>query len=427
MEFMILFVAFIGYFIAAGLHIVSFLTAAIGVFMLPVLPLVYCGIFSLIVMAFFNKVRILKNVDFMVGLVSVVFVGLFLVSFLKMDSISIENYIDSLMSGKNMFINIMGKIFFTVPLFLKALGSNSILYLLMFILANAVSIAILLLLGNKLYLKGVYLNSSSGKAGKGEKKHQQITYKKNDVSKAYFMKECRILYRTPAYRKYCVVVNFIWPLIVVALFVLPATKGFMDTLTKLFTKGYVATDIIALLIVIMLSFFATAMNSIASTSFTREGAHFSFIKHVPLEYKLQIRLKAAVSILYSGITTIISVIILCIFMKCSLLTSIYFAIIGMLSVIICTYIGIMLDSAHPKLNWEDEYGALRGNLNAFFNMAIAIVIAFVLCLLGFILFRYTSLDRDMIYIVFLAVFIPVSWYIIRAATEYAVKSISNDL
>jgi ABC-2 type transport system permease protein len=241
------------------------------------------------------------------------------------------------------------------------------------------------------------------------------------------MKECRILYRTPAYRKYCVVVNFIWPLIVVALFVLPATKGFMDTLTKLFTKGYVATDIIALLIVIMLSFFATAMNSIASTSFTREGAHFSFIKHVPLEYKLQIRLKAAVSILYSGITTIISVIILCIFMKCSLLTSIYFAIIGMLSVIICTYIGIMLDSAHPKLNWEDEYGALRGNLNAFFNMAIAIVIAFVLCLLGFILFRYTSLDRDMIYIVFLAVFIPVSWYIIRAATEYAVKSISNDL
>jgi ABC-2 type transport system permease protein len=363
----------------------------------------------------------------MVGLVSIVFVGLFLMSFLKMDAISVENYIDSLMNGENPFVNIMGRIFFTVPLFLKALGNNSIIYLLLFILANVVPVAILLLLGNKLYLRGVYLNFSNGRAGRKEHKNQKVTYKKNGASKAYFIKECKLLYRTPAYRKYCVVVNIIWPLIVVALFVLPATKGFMDTITRLFTKGYVATDIITLLMVIMLSFFATAMNSIASTSFTREGAHFSFIKHIPLDYKLQISLKAAVSIVYSGITTVISVIILCIFMKCTLLNSLYFILIGILSVIICTYIGIMLDSAHPKLNWEDEYGALRGNLNAFFNMAIAIVIAFALCLLGFVLFRYTLLDKDMIYIIFLAVFIPVSWYIIRMATKYAVRSISNDL
>ena len=77
MEFMILFCGFIGYFVAADIHIVSVLTSLIGVFLLPVLPLVYCGIFSLIVMAFFSRAKLLRNVDFMVGIAIAVFAGLF--------------------------------------------------------------------------------------------------------------------------------------------------------------------------------------------------------------------------------------------------------------------------------------------------------------------------------------------------------------
>ncbi|MGN0394221.1 MAG: hypothetical protein ACI4EF_02560 [Coprococcus sp.] len=427
MEFMILFCGFIGYFIAVGVKPVSLITAIFGVFLIPVLPLVYCGIFCLIIMAFFSKVRIFKNVDFMVGLVSIVFIGLFLLSFAQLDSVSINTYIDSLMGKNNIFISIMGRIFFTVPLFLKALGSNSIVYFSLFVLVNAAAIAVLLLLGNALYLKGVYLVSSNGRGGKREKCKEKLSYEATAPFKAYLIKECKILYRTPAYRKYCVVVNFVWPIVVVAMFLLPATRDFVESFKGLFTKGFVLSDVIVLLAVIILSFFATALNSIASTSFTREGAHFSFVKHVPFSYKKQVQIKALVSIIYSGITVTISTIILCILMECSITGILYHIAIGMMSVIICTYIGIMLDATHPRLDWEDEYGALRGNLNAFFNMAIAILIAMVLCLIGWVLFKYTRFSSRLIFIIYFAVMAMACFSIERISVKHTIFSIEKDL
>lgn len=122
---------------------------------------------------------------------------------------------------------------------------------------------------------------------------------------------------------------------------------------------------IVLIVVTIIAFFATAMNSIASTSFTREGSHISFIKHIPMAYRTQVRVKVWISMLFSGITIIISTVILSIYMDCSFVDSVYYIVIGVLCVGICTYTGVLLDSTHPKIDWEDEYGALRGNLNAF--------------------------------------------------------------
>lgn len=427
MEFMVLFSGFVGYFIAAGFKPVSALTALVGVAMLPILPLVYCGIFALLCMAFLSRIKLFRNVDAMTGLVTVIFLGLFLLSFIQMDSININNYIDGLMNHNNMFTAIMGKIFFTVPVFLKALETNNIAYSLLFILLNAVMAGLLFFLGSKLYLRGVYLVSSVGKAEKKEDVVSDAAYAKKSIRKAYFLKECKILYRTPAYRKYCVMVNIIWPVLAVALFVLPATKNFMTSFEKLLSKGFVASDLIVLLLVLIISFFATAMNSIASTSFTREGDHFSFIKYAPVSYRTQIGIKAGVSLVYSGITVAVTIIVLCICMHINVPSAIYFIVIGFLSVVCCTYIGLWLDATHPKLNWEDEYGALRGNLNAFFNMAIAILVSMILCGVGFYLFKFTKMDSFMIFAIYLVILGLVTYRIRRSAIIYIKKSISNDL
>lgn len=404
MEFMVLFCGFIGYFVAAEIRPVSVITSIIGVFLLPVLPLVYCGIFSLIVMAFLSKAKLLKNVDFMVGLAMVVFAGLFIWSFAQMDSVNINNYIDSLKNGDNIFINIMNKVFFTVPLFLRALQGDSIIYMLLFVLANAVCIALLLFLGNALYLRGVYLVSSTGRSGRRRREKDKLeSFAIKTQFKAYFDKEIKTLVRTPAYRKYCVVVNIIWPILVVALFKIPATADSIRGFRATFEKGFFLSDVLVLIAVTAIAFFATAMNSIASTAFTREGSHISFIKHIPMAYRTQIRVKVWISLVFSGVTVAISTVILGIYMDCSFIDSVYYVIIGILCVAICTYIGILLDSTHPKIDWEDEYGALRGNLNAFFNMAIAIAAAIVFCGAGYLLFRFTRIPSIAVYILYLMI------------------------
>lgn len=428
MEFMVLFCGFIGYFVAIGLNPVSLLTSLIGVFLLPVLPLVYCGIFALIVMAFFSRMKLLRSVDFMVGLFTLVFAGLFLWSFAQMDSINITNYIDTLKNGDNIFINIMNSVFFTVPVFLKALRDGSLGYMLLFILINAACIIILLLLGNSLYLKGVHLVSSTG--GRTIKKHRgtgRDCYAVKTPFRSYFDKEVWTLTRTPAYRKYCVVVNVIWPILVAALFRLPMTADAIQSFKVLFGRRYFLADVIVLMAVIVIAFFATAMNSIAATSFTREGKHISFVKHIPVDYRMQIRVKVWVSMVFSGVTVVISTIVLCVLMDCSILDSVYYVALGIISTGICTYTGILLDSVHPKLDWEDEYGALRGNLNAFFNMAIAIVIAIVLCIAGYVFFKFTRFPSYAVYIVYFMVLGAVLIILRRDTMIMGARNIDTDV
>lgn len=427
MEFMMLFSGFIGYFAAVGIRPVEALTGLLGVFLIPVLPLVYCGVISLIIMAFFSRIRLLRNVDFMVGLVTIIFAGLFLWSFAQMDAINIDNYIDSLKNGENIFINIMNCVFFTVPLFLKALETGSVAYMLAFVFFNVFCVTVLLLLGNALYLRGVYLVSSSAGAVSKRERKRKADYSVTKPFKAYLDKEMKILVRTPAYRKYCVVVNIIWPILVIALFKIPATADMIDAFRSTYQRGFFLSDMIVMMAVIAISFFATAMNSIASTSFTREGGHISFLKHIPVAYRLQIRVKVWISMIYSGITVALSTAALAVLMGCTLTETVYFVVLGLLCTGICTYTGILLDSAHPKLDWEDEYGALRGNLNAFFNMAIAIVIAIVLCAAAYLFFRFTRFPSYAVYIIYMMILGAVLVVLRRDVEHMSAKNIDTDV
>ena len=44
-----------------------------------------------------------------------------------------------------------------------------------------------------------------------------------------------------------------------------------------------------------------------------------------------------------------------------------------------------------RLRWDDEYSALRGNLNSFFNMAVIMVLAIFVCGIAFLTFELTPL------------------------------------
>ena len=50
---------------------------------------------------------------------------------------------------------------------------------------------------------------------------------------------------------------------------------------------------------ISISFIATALNSLASTAFTREGQHLSLIKFIPVPFETQLYAKAVVSTLFT--------------------------------------------------------------------------------------------------------------------------------
>ena len=100
------------------------------------------------------------------------------------------------------------------------------------------------------------------------------------------------------------------------------------------------------------------------------------------------------------------------FLNFSLLTGLYYSLIAIEALLISVVIGLALDSASPYTLWDDEYSALRGNLNSFFNMAVMMVMSLLICGLFFLLYELAHLPLIAVYIslpVFLGIIIAAAF------------------
>ena len=95
---------------------------------------------------------------------------------------------------------------------------------------------------------------------------------------------------------------------------------------------------------------------------------------------------------------IIYVIAAAIYLNLGIKITIFCCLVSLLSVSFVSYFGIFMDSVNPKLIWDDELNALRGNYNVFFNMAVAMLLEAVTCTSAYLLFRFTSLGSLIIII-----------------------------
>ena len=398
MEFMVLFSMFIGHFAAAVqsfgvlgvLGPVQIAAALIGTLVTPLLPLAYCTILSLVLMSVLKKVRNIKVFYHLSTVLLLVFVAIFLLSFRGMGGVNVNNYMDSLAGGSNLFLQICNILFFTVPLLGNAIGSGSLLSLILYLLGNAVVVGIMLFLGYLLYQEGLY---TAGALGSQKKKADadKLNLKSTSILRAYIKKEIKVLLRTRAYASNCFYINLLWPIGIVILFSLSKNNENIQHFLNLYREGYSRAALILLLIVIFTAFVASALNSLSSTAFTREGAHVDIIKYIPVPYETQMYAKAAVALLVTYPALVLTVIIASFYVGWSVPWSLYYCLLALSALILSIVIGLSMDSAAPFTLWDDEYSALRGNLNSFFNMAVIMVLAIFVCGIAFLAFELTPL------------------------------------
>ena len=112
-------------------------------------------------------------------------------------------------------------------------------------------------------------------------------------------------------------------------------------------------------------------------------------------------------------------------MKTPVSTCLIFAGMMLMAHVIAVFIGMLLDSVSPYVEWDDEYSALRGNLNTFFNMAIMMVIAFVIAALGILLYEVIKLPITVYYIVLAMVLAAVMVRLIMTTPTKIAQNIDN--
>ena len=398
MEFLVILSMFIGYFVAciknyesfSSFGIISVLMAVIGTFVTPLLPLVYCAIISMLLMTLLKKVRNARIFSHVSDVMLWLFIGLFLLSFKDSGGVSVTNYVDSLLAENNLFFRVCNIIFFTVPILGKAMEAESIIYAILYLAANAIPVVIMLFMGKYLYLDGLHAAAALGNT------HRRVNADKLNVRStsafsACFKKELHVLLRTKAYSNNCVNINLLWPIGVVLFFMLSKKNENVIRFIELHKNpSYPRAALITILVVIAVSFIASALNSLASTAFTREGSHVDLIKYIPVPYITQLAAKAAIAALFTYPALLLSILLAGYFLHFNALAVLIYAIIALLAMIICIVTGLIMDSAAPHTVWSDEYSALRGNLNSFFSMAVSMLAAFLLCALLFLIFELTT-------------------------------------
>lgn len=393
MQFFLVLSCIIGFGTGAKISLGSWLMSIIGIITLPVIPLAYCGVLSMLLMAF---TKLIKSKDVIqkisVGLMFIMVVVLVgSIGFLQ--NMDIDSYVATLASGDQTFFNVMNYIFPNVPLFVKTFHEGSITALIGYIAVNALVIAIMLLLSEKLYFKGVIgLSSSDSKAGRQDldKLLAKSIQRKPFVS--YFLKEVRLLVRTPVYFTNCIAINFLWPIFAYAMIKISGYKVSVARLTHYYAHRDLRILLFFHLGIVGLSIVMAAINSLSSNAISREGKHFSFMKYIPVDYFTQWHVKAFVGIIFPFTGIMVFFLPVCILLKIPLLHILFYIFLSLLAVFFIAYMGVYIDSIQPKLIWDDEMSSLRENYNTFFAMAISIGFVLVVCVGGFFLFCNTKIS-----------------------------------
>ena len=376
MEFLFLIAAFLGFIIVTNMNITTVLMSIIGAFTLPILPLVYCGIITLVIMRFTNLIKNKNNTLTILLLGIIIILGIFAINYINNDSIT--EFVHLLAIGKIKFIDIMNYVFPSTYFLVDAVSNINIISFLIYIVINVIAYFIFMLLADKIYIRGVKKISCNAIYHTESITKSLSKCKKQNYIKTYIEKDLKILLRTPAFFSNCILSNLLWPIIIILIYLIQG----QDNIILEFINHYKQQESLGLLVVFIaifaISAILTTANSISSSSISREGKHLPFIKYIPVEYKTQLNIKAIISMIISFGFNFIYLIFICYYLEATLIDFIVFTIVSLLSCIFFTYLGIYLDTINPKLVWEDELNALRGNENTFFSMAISMIIAGIL-------------------------------------------------
>ncbi len=425
MEFILIIAVFAGYILAAGLPFYTWIIALFAMLTLPIVPLAYCAIICMLVMLLTGFIKNKDTVNKITGFLTfAVIIGLIIIVSTS-GGLDAEHLITALSDPHNLLLAVLNSIFPHVHLITSAMVNNTAVNLLFYLGVNVLAVSAFLLIAELIYLPtAAGLSRSASAKGKTlQKSLSSLRQRRPCVT--YLKKEFRILFRTPAYFMNCVLINLIWPLFLYLIYVLQGKTNFMEPFINDIHNGHEEAVLIFVLGVSAVSVLVTAANCIASSAITREGKHIAFMKYIPLSYIAQLNVKALVSILISGTGMILYVAAAAIYLGLGIKLTLFCCVISLLSVVFATYFGIFMDSVNPKLVWDNELNALRGNYNIFFNMAAAILLEAITCAGAYLAFKFTpigSLFIMVVLLIFLMVLTAVSYLL---CSSKAVKNLDR--
>ena len=388
MQTLIIIAGFVGFFLATPPSFSSVFTGIVAILTLPLVPLCYCGIISLLLMRytfFIRKQQVINRLAFAFGIVALV---LFLYKGISIENFGVDGLVDTISSTDTGFMKIMFIVFPNVFFLHKLFNGGTILWLIAYILINAAFFIVFELLCKHLYIDA--LNNVVGKQGRKtdtEKLLSSINIR--PLKRAFLIREYKSIFRSFVFLSSCVLVNFFWPILAYFIVKMNFKPETLQSYISILDKQIPSIQFIYLCIVLGGSLFISSINSIYSSSFSREGkVSFQYLKSLPVSTKDIVHTKAKCGISISMFFVLTYVVIFAIIFKLPGSLYIPSLLCASLGVVCSSFIGIYIDAVNPCVLWEEEQHVLRGNLNTFSALVAVIMVFLGLGLLNWaLLFR----------------------------------------
>lgn len=401
-DLLFIFPVFIGYGIAGrpgeGYWIMSVAVAAI----IPITPLIYGCIFSMLIIRVFKKAR---NKDF-VTVMSTILVIVFVIT-INVVTGSMENMTDTEMAAVlyekgSSIIEVMNNVFPNTILAEKALSNSEPFMLLLFILSAATFVTAFIIIAKLVYIKSVVeMSESNSKGKKLEVGELSRAVRKKSKIKAYVIKEIKLVLRTPIYFMNCVMLSLIWPVIILIPVIVEMFSGNtketgtagMEAVASALNSEMLAG--ICMLVMFGVTILAISFSMVNTTAVSREGKNVIFMKYIPMSFEKQLLAKIIPGIILTLITgtgySVIGVIIALVALG-NISIPLPAVLLGIIiSILTCVAFGlaeIISDIIKPKLEWQTEQAAVKQNFIAIIPM-FAIMFIGIAMIFGSIYLKHT--------------------------------------
>lgn len=416
------------YGLDSGAAITYYLYMIFIYLLFPIIPLVVA---SLLITVMMRYTSIAKNKDR-----SNMFIGLFTLLFVVGINVFIQwrnktgtseeaiaQYFAS--DGSSLFVqmtNYFPTTYFGAMSLLESSSWKGMLYLLMFAVISFAFYALFFYVSERTYLKGVIgLSNSTGKKEAISKEEFAKTTVQHSHWKAYVKKEFRVIFRTPQFFLNCIVQTFIMPILL--FFLIFVQSGDIAWISE-FVKDR-ETASIALGLAFCGGMFLMGSNSIATTSFSREGSNWFVHRYLPMK---------AESIFFAKVFIgwIVNVAVLALFGLILIIVADVPSLFVVLWLLLCAnglwltnLIGTRWDAQTADIHWDSEQKLFKSRYTTLWNFLANILLVLVtvggVCALYFIL----NVGVWTMFIIILLVFIIANLILSRSLQLGAERILAN--
>ena len=369
MQFAVVIAVVTGFGIAHPMNVLQWIISLILGFLLPIIPMAVIAIVGMLLMTFtrfIKKKETVRRISYAIIILILVAGAMMLLS---IDISEIVIFIIEGTASNILFVKILDVIFPQTGLIADFMANGSIWPVLVFAAICLVSLLLLSVCAKLFYMESVTRLNETTHVQKNASSAMSVVYRSAGMS--LFVKEMRMLVRTPAFLTNCVAANFVWPVFVLIFAkILKADLG-SAALSAYFDDSSHKT--VAISVILAITMVTAAMNCLGSDSFSREGKGFDYIKFIPVSYKLQWNVKTAAAMVWTLAGTVPFFAFFVIYAKFDAISAILTIVMVITSAFFVTELGMLLDSLNPKLFWLDALSALRENYNTVFCMGITIV------------------------------------------------------